>query len=99
MSSTYLPISRRRQLRANQIPFVREQEKSAALRSDVDARAIFLRRHAVRAPKLFAGARLQTDQFAWGLAAVDILPLRHGGGGVAQDPSRRDSILRPTEAH
>src|SRR5258708_34870755 len=77
MASTYFPISSRGQLSADQVAFIGKKKKSAALRRDVNARAVSLCGHTVRAPKLLAGGRFQAYQRASGPGAIDVLALQH----------------------
>jgi len=64
MTATYFAIASERQLSADQVPFISEQEERAALRGDIDARTVLLFSDAVRAPKLFAGRRFEADELA-----------------------------------
>src|ERR1700716_4071524 len=66
MTSAYFPIASRGQLSADQVSFVGKEKKSAALRRDVNARAVSLCGHTVGAPKLLAGGRFQAYQRAGG---------------------------------
>src|SRR5689334_23361325 len=52
MTSTDLHVSRRGQPGANEVSFVRKQEESVALGSNVDAGPVLRRGDAVRAPNL-----------------------------------------------
>jgi hypothetical protein len=64
MGPTYLPISRRGQLSAYQVPFIGKKKKAAALRSYVNAGPVFRCGQAVGAPDLPAGGRFQANEFA-----------------------------------
>ena len=76
MTSTYFAVSvSRGQLSTDEIPFIGEEKKSAALRCDMNAGAVFGRGDSIRAPKLFAGGGFETNEFTRGTGAEKVVAL------------------------
>src|SRR5437870_12963782 len=92
MTATYFSIASRGQLSADQVSFIRKEKKSATLRRDVNARAVSLCSHAIRAPNLPAGGRFEAYQPASGPGAIDVFALQLRSRGVDLERFRVHAI-------
>src|SRR5439155_11860312 len=71
-----LAVGAGRESGENQVPLVSKEKRGITIWRQVDAGAGFQLRHVGRPPNLFAGARLQADQFAVGSRRVHVIALQ-----------------------